>query len=330
VTLRAVPETKTQPITQQGMQIAQEIMTSRLAKIGVSSPKVTVHGNEVVIDFASVHDAAEATQIVGNTGLLQFFDFEPSLEPPAVTGNHQPAPLPSLYALLKAVQKEANTGSPQSYYLLKKTPSHPVIQGPAPSLKELLLPYKGGKQPPNSEVLKVPADREPVSCRGVGNCPGAGPNGTSKSSEYWYLFKLPPALTGKDFVESGITSDVDPNPGQPIVTLEFTGHGSNAFKRLTEAEYNRGRLNARRAGQLNAHDAAIVNQYAGHNAIVLDGRLEVTPYIDYTDPVLSQGIVGNAQITEPSAEAARRTALVLQTGSLPYRFEKVRLTNCSR
>jgi preprotein translocase subunit SecD len=75
VTLQAVPETQTQPVTRQGMQIAQEIMTSRLAKIGVSSPKVTVRGDEVVIDFVSVHDAAKATQIVGNTGRLQFFDF---------------------------------------------------------------------------------------------------------------------------------------------------------------------------------------------------------------------------------------------------------------
>jgi hypothetical protein len=267
---------------------------------------------------------------VGTTGVLQFFDFEPSLAPPTVTGNQQPAPLPSLYALLKAVQKDANTGSPASYYLFKTTSSHPVVQGPAPTLHQLLLPYKGGKQPPNTQVLKVPANREAVSCTGTDNCPGAGSNGTSLSGKYWYLFKLPPAMTGKDFVESGVASTVDPNSGQPIVSLQFTGRASKEFRRITEAEYNRGRANAARAGELTAHSQALINEYAGHNAIVLDGRLEETPYIDYTDPNLSQGIVGNAQITQRSAQEARRTAFVLQSGSLPYRFEQVSVTNCPR
>jgi preprotein translocase subunit SecD len=73
-----------------------------------------------------------------------------------------------------------------------------------------------------------------------------------------------------------------------------------------------------------------INRYAGHNAIVLDGQLEQVPYIDYTDPSLSQGIAGNAQITEPSETVANRTALVLQTGSLPYRFTQVARSSCSQ
>src|SRR4029077_21133679 len=159
------------------------------------------------------------------------------------------------------------------------------------------------------QVLKVPANTEPVSCQvASAGCPGTGSNGRSKSGEYWYLFKLPPALTGKDLVESGITADVDPNTGSPIVTLQFTGHGSDEFKRITELEYNRGRVNAGAAGQLNSHDPNTIATYSGHNAIVLDGELKETPYIDYTDSTLSQGIVGNAQITEPNAGAASDTA----------------------
>ena len=103
--------------------------------------------------------------------------------------------------------------------------------------------------------------------------PRRRPNGTSKIGKYWYLFKLPPALTGKDLVESGITADVDPNTGSPIVTLQFTGHGSKEFKGITEDEFNRGRVNAGQAGQLNATDQNTIATYAGHNAIVLDGQL---------------------------------------------------------
>jgi SecD/SecF fusion protein len=347
VVLRAVPQ-KGQTINPAQMQVAQQIMTSRVNKIGVSSPNVAVQGgNEIVIQLAGVHDPAKAAKIIGSTGQLQMFDFETSLLPPTVQGNMQPAPLPSLYSVLSVVQNQANKGSPEAYYLFKTitktvttkvkgkkvtktTTAHPAVQGPAKSLKQLLLPYKDGKQPPGTEVLKVPAGTQPVWCKGVGNCSGAGSNGTSKTGEYWYLFKLPPALTGKDLVESGISADVDPNTGQPIVTLQFTGKGSDAFKRITEAEYNRGRVNAGQAGQLNAHgNQAIINQYAGHNAIVLDGQLVETPYIDYTDSTLSQGIVGNAQITEPNSSAASKTALVLQSGSLPYTFKQLAQTKVS-
>ncbi len=350
VVLRAVPNSnsKADQITPAGMQTAQQIMTTRVDKIGVSSPNVAVQGgNEIVIQLAGVHDPAKAAKIIGTTGQLQMFDFEPSLAPPTVQGNQQPAPVPSLYGLLKAVQKQANKGSPQAYYLFKTitkkvttkvkgkkvtktTTAHPVLQGPAPNLEQLLLPYKDGKQPSGTEVLKVPGGKQPVWCKGVGNCPGAGSNGTSKSGKYWYMFKLPPALTGKDLVESGITQDVDPNTGQPVVTLQFTGKGSAAFKRITEAEYNRGRVNAGQAGQLNpGGNQSIINQYAGHNAIVLDGRLVETPYIDYTSSQLSQGIVGNAQISEPNTAAAAKTAFVLQSGSLPYTFKQLAQTKVS-
>jgi preprotein translocase subunit SecD len=328
LTLRAVPA-KGQRVTPAGMELAKQIMTSRVDHPGVSSPQVAVHGDEIVI--AGVHNPAKTAALLAETGQLQVFDFEPSLAPPSVQGNQQqPAPLASLYRLLSAAKKEASKGTPQSYYLFKTTPSHPVIQGPAPNLHQLFRPYKTGKQPAGTEVLKVPANREPVSCKVSTGCPGAGQNGRSKSGEYWYLFKLPPALTGGDFVESGVVADVDPNTGQPIVTLQFTGHGSQEFKRITKAEYNRGRVNAGLAGRLNAHGGATISQYAGHNAIVFDGQLEETPYIDYTNPTLSQGIVGNAQITEPNSAAANRTALVLQTGSLPYSFQQVGRASCPR
>jgi preprotein translocase subunit SecD len=303
-------------------------MTSRVATLGVSSPKVSVHGDEIVIEFAGTHDPSKTAAILRETGQLQVFDFEPSLAPPTVQGNQQqPAPLASLYSLLSAAKQEASKGTPQSYYLFKTTPSHPVIQGPATNLHQLFQPYAGGKQPQHTQVLKVPANREAVSCKVSTGCPGAG---RSKSGEYWYLFKLPPALKGNDFVESRITADVDPNTGQAIVTLGFTGHGSHEFKRITEAEYKRGRANAAQTGRLNAHGGATINRYAGRNAIVLDGQLEETPYIDYTNPTLSQGIIGNAQITEPSTQTALRTALVLQTGSLPYSFQQVGRTSCPR
>jgi SecD/SecF fusion protein len=347
VILRAVPQ-KGQSIDPQQMQVAQQVITQRTNASGLVSPNIAIQGgNEIVIQLAGVHDPAKAARTIGSTGQLQMFDFETSLLPPTLSASQQPAPLPSLYGLLKAVETKANKGSPQAYYLFKTVKkkvttkvkgkkvtrtqtSHPVVQGPAGNRKQLLLPYKNGVQPPDTQVLKVPANTEPVSCKiRTASCLGAGSNGRSKSGEYWYLFKLPPALTGKDLVESGITADVDPNTGSPIVTLQFTGHGSDEFKRITEDEYNRGRALAGQAGQLNAQDQQTIATYAGHNAIVLDGQLHETPYIDYTDSTLSQGIAGNAQISEPDSGAASDTALVLQSGSLPYTFTRLSQTEVS-
>ncbi|HEY3463404.1 MAG TPA: protein translocase subunit SecF [Gaiellaceae bacterium] len=353
VILRATPE-KGQTINAAQMQVAQTIMENRVNKIGVASPNVAIQGgNEIVIQLAGVHDPAKAAKIVGTTGQLYMFDFEPNLMPPTVTGNQQPAPLTSLYSLLTAVKKEASKGTPESYYLFKtvtkKIPAkgtskksakpktktfHSVVQGPAKNEKQLLLPYKDGKQPPDTQILKVPANRLPVWCSGALNCPGA--RGPSPNNKYWYLFKFfadrtahpngPPELTGNDLVESGITADVDPNTGQPIVTLQFTHHGSQQFQRITKLEYDRGRQAAGVAGVLGTSDQNVINQYAGHNAIVLDGQLNSTPFIDWTQGDLKYGIVGNAQITEPNSKAARQTALVLQSGSLPYQFNQIART----
>ena len=114
------------------------------------------------------------------------------------------------------------------------------------------------------------------------------------------------------------------------MTLQFTHPGAQAFRRITEAEYNRGRINAGQVGRLGTTNQTTVAAYAGHNAIVLDGELKETPYIDYTDDQLSQGIVGNAQITEPSTSAAKDLALILQTGSLPDTFVQVKPAGCTR
>ncbi len=345
VVLRAVPD-KGQTINAQQMQVAQQIMTNRVDKLGVASPNVAVQGgDEIVIQLAGVHDTKKAAQIIGTTGQLYFFDFEQDLVAPTVNANGQPTPLKTLYGLLTAVKKQAQKGSPESYYLFKnttvtkqvtttvngkkvtkpqKTTTHKVIQGPVGSRHQLLLPYRG-KQPADTEILAVPQNR--LAVHGQGGKP-------------WYLFKFyrdaqhpngPPELTGKDLNESQITADLNPTTAQPEVVLGFTSHGSHEFQDITRREYQRGQLNAGRAGQSGNSDPAVVQQYAGHNAIVLDGVLESTPYIDYTDHSLSDGIAGQAtiQMGAGGIKAAKDLALILQSGSLPYQFHQLEETQVS-
>ena len=354
VVLRAVP-TKGQQVNAAGMQTAQQVMVNRVDKLGVTSPNVAVQGgNEIVVQLAGIHDTAKAAKIIGSTGQLQFFDFEKDLAPPSVNAQGQPQPIASLYSLLKQLQDEAKKGTPEQYYLFgpktvtknvtttvkgkqvtkKQTQhvKHARLAGPDPQLHDLLLPYKG-KVPAGAEVLKVPAHREIVG-------------GTSGNA--WYVFKYfprtvtksgaiinpngPPEITGEDLNESGISADIASDSGQAEVLLSFKKHGAKEFQRITKLEYDRGRIAAGEAGQLGNNDPNTVVQYAGHNAIVLDGVLQSTPYIDYTDPSLSLGIAGgSARITMGTGglKAAKDLALVLQSGSLPYKLEQIEQTQVS-
>jgi len=345
VVLKAVPD-RGQTINTAQMQTAQAIMVSRIDKLGLASPNVAIQGtDEIVIQLAGIHDPAKAAAIVGSTGKLQFFDFEKDLAAPTVSGGN-PTPYGSLFDLLTAVKNKASKGTPEMYYLFgkkvhvthvvvngkttaktkKTTEKNAVLAGPDPTQKQLLSAY-GGHKPSGDTILGVPAHLEAVSGTAQG---AAQPVGTSPNGKYWYLFKYnptapngngPPEIKGSDLNESAITADNSQSNGQPEVTLGFNGHGAKEFQAITKAEYERGQLVAGLHGS-----ATQLNQlYAQHNAIVLDGKLQATPYIDYTDNSLSLGISGGSAVISNmgSMSAAKGLALVLQSGSLPYTFQRL-------
>jgi preprotein translocase subunit SecD len=117
VILRAVPE-RNQSINSTQMQTARNIIEQRVNSIGVASPNVAVQGSdEIVVQLAGINDPTKAAAVVGQTGKLQFFDFETDLASPTVSGTGQPAPLPSLYGLLTTVKADAKKGKPEALYL---------------------------------------------------------------------------------------------------------------------------------------------------------------------------------------------------------------------
>jgi preprotein translocase subunit SecD len=116
-------------------------------------------------------------------------------------------------------------------------------------------------------------------------------------------------MTGSDLKLSGTRQDFDPTTNEPVVLMQFKSEGSRKFRRVTAAEYVRGRT--QRSPQ--------------HFAIVLDGEIRSFPRIDYTNSDLAGGISGNAEISGlGSREEAKQLAVVLQTGALPVRFIRVR------
>jgi SecD/SecF fusion protein len=339
-------------LTSEDLDRSVSIMQSRLNKFGVSEPEIRKQGsNQIVIQLAGVHDPAAAAALIGKTAQLLFFDFETDLTGPSkVNGN--PVATPGLYELLKQVQGRSPNAEPESFYLFKpkvvtkttkptKKGAKPTktttttwtIKGNALTRAQLLKPH-GGKVPAGYQVLKVPANTLVVSCPASQGCIGA--QAASPSGTYYYLFNYfpnrkdgPPELSGKDLSSSGIRADIDPNTGQWTTLLSFTGHGSNMFQRITRNEYNCGKQKAALAGQAGDHSLTTVQQFACHSAIVLDNQIQSTPYIDYTDSALSQGISGGAQITTGNQKQAKDLALILQTGALPVSFTQIERTDVS-
>jgi SecD/SecF fusion protein len=341
VILKAVP-IRGQTITPAQMQTAQQIMVNRVDKLGVASPNVALQGSdEIVIQLAGIHDPAKAAALIGSTGQLQFFDFVKDLAAPTVSG-YTPTPYPTLYSLLTAVKDQASKGTPEAYYLFGpkkriipatgkgKKPTTKILKnrilGTGSTVKQLLAGFPGHKQPAGTTILAVPANREVV--RGGLVTQATRPISASPNGKYWYLFKYypkaengPPEINGSDLNEGAIAAGNDQTSGLPQVQLGFNGHGGKEFQAITKAEYDRG---GQVAGLANSGNT-FSDLYAQHNAIVLDGRLEATPSIDYTDNSLQLGIAGgNAVINNMgSTKAANDLALVLQSGSLPYKFHRL-------
>jgi SecD/SecF fusion protein len=349
VILKAVPP-KGHKLTSEDLDRSVTIMQDRINRLGVSEPEIRKQGsNQIVIQLAGVHDAAAAAALIGKTAQLMLFDFEHDLTGPSLDANGNPAATPSLYELLKQVQAQADKGSPEAYYLFHsktvtkkatKKGAKPTTtvrhsldrRSPAPRLSELLKPF-GGKVPKGAEVLKVPAHTIVVSCAAKSGCLGAG---AVPSPTYYYLMKYfpnrasekggtVPEMTGADLVLSGTRADFGQNGG-PVVLLEFTGHGSKQFEKITKAEAEAGSIAYTAAGRQGDY-----LNYVKHFAIVLDQQLQSTPYIDFKrNP---NGIPGpNAEIDLGQGGTigeAKDLALVLQTGALPVSFEQIERTDVS-
>ncbi len=334
VVLKAVPP-KGQHVNAAGMNLAENIMRNRVDKLGVSEPEVRRQGkDQIVMQLAGVKDPAVAAKIIGKTAQLEFYDFEVDLTGPSISGlNNVPTAKPSLFEVLDDPQTVAmaSKGTPSQWYLFdaKKVPK----AGPYPTKSQLLatnvVKKLGGKIPATWHLLGVPQNAVVVSCvNQTGQCFGA----RTTRGDTFYLFKHRlnsanpvPEMTGKDLKLSGTRADFN-QLGQPIVTMQFTGHGKKVFHDITKAEAKRGQI----AG--NGNCSQTTPPGVQHFAIVLDRQIQSVPYIDYCKN--PDGIPGDngAEIDLGAGGTigdAKKLALVLQTGALPYDFKQLERTDVS-
>ena len=319
------------------MDRSVSIMRSRIDKLGVSEPEIRKQGkDQIVIQLAGVHDVNKAAQIIGTTAQLQFYDLEKDVVGPSTDGSGNVVATGSLYDLLSKVQADTKNGG-SAYYLFnaKKKP----VAGPEATRDRLLnatLPSGrklNGTVPDGFSVLAVPKKQIVISCATATGCPGVTQADAALPTVY-YLFKYdPPAVpeaTGEDLKLSDIAADISTQGQGNVVRLGFTGKGAKKFHDITRAEAQRGSADAAAAGQTGS-DAATIQQFAQHFAIVLDGQLQSTPYIDYKqnpdgiDPTGTGAEISNIS----SIGEAKDLALVLQTGALPVKFEQIERTDVS-
>ena len=251
--------------------------------------------------------------------------------PPSSDGAGHVVATASLYELLNAVKADTKKGTPTAFYLFNSKKQ--LVAGPEDTLAKLLQSTtKGkvklhGKVPKGFVVLSAPPRTTVVSCVTSTGCIGANTN----AGTVYYLFKFQPnnpinpvpEATGADLKLSAITADISTTGQGNVVRLGFTGEGAKKFHDITRTEAIRGAGAASAAGQTGS-DPTTINTYAQHFAIVLDGELKSTPYIDYKqnpdgiDPSGTGAEVSN--IT--SFSEAKDLALVLQTGALPVKFSR--------
>ncbi len=321
VTLQAVPPPNRE-LTEEDLDRSVEIMRNRVDKLGVSEPEIRTQGDDqIVIQLPGIQDPQAAAEIIGTTAQLELFDLENSLTGPSITIRGEPVESASLYALLAQVQAQAQGDDSDAYYIVNPRTKR-VVSGPYAS-EEDALRASGGELPAGRRIFAVPKGMAVITCgEGAVVCPGAGGAGVAPDRTYYYLFEYDPPsvpqMTGEDFKLSGTRADFDTSPGasgRPIVTMEFTGAGSEKFEDITSDLWIRGKL--RNTPQ--------------HFAIVLDREIKTFPQIDFTDSSLSGGIGGGrAQIQGlDSFQEAKEIALVLQTGALPVKFETLDRTDIS-
>jgi SecD/SecF fusion protein len=356
VILKAVPP-RGHKLTNAEMTNSISIIRSRIDKLGVAEPIVRQESsNEISIQLAGVHNVAQAADLIGKTAQLELYDLVPALVSPSVSSTGQVVPYRNLHDLLLRVQAEAKTGTPSAYYLFRpKKVTHTTkkkksvtivwnrVAGPAATLHRDpisglpgLLGAYGGKTPAGDKVLGVPSKMVVVKCNAstTSVCPGDSTGLPPAGRTDYYLFKhgaYPgdsnatdgkyPNMVGKDLKLSGIRQDFDQN-GQPIVLMQFTGHGNKTFHQVTKAEAVRCQI----AGSTNNNCGP-----EGAFAIVLDNELRSWPVIDPSqnpdgiDPAGTGAEINNIG----SLSEAKNLAVVLQTGALPINFVTVERTDVS-
>ena len=321
-------------IQDEDLDTAVEVIRERIDGLGIAEPEIRKQGvNQISVALAEVFDPARASEIIGSTAQLEFYDLQGDAVAPSIDSNGFMVPTQDLFGLISGLQASVEEKGGGQFFLFDA--DQQLIAGPSRTEESLIERLEGGVMPPDSVVLAVPADRIVLNCdRGRSDvCPG---NGVATS---YYLMRYQPndaerpvpELTGEHLSRRGTRADFGAGGGQgggvganePIVTMRFTGEGEDRFHDTTRELAQRGQF---RAQSLGIEPVQAFQSFA----IVLDGEIRSFPTIDYLQNPDGIPGGGGALITGlDDLQEAQDLALVLQSGSLPLEFVQVDRTDIS-
>ncbi|MEK6273807.1 MAG: protein translocase subunit SecD [Actinomycetota bacterium] len=349
VVKKAVPE-KGQKIDKEGLDDAVTIINDRINGTGVSEPEIRKQGSDqIVIELPGVKDQKRAADLIGQTAKLELYDLQGDLIPGAsLDVQGFPIAHTSIFDLLTLQQSAAKEGEPSAFYLVQnkkvgKRTTHKVVVGPVNTraqilssgfVKDYLKSHKKAKKgelPKGTEVLAVPEKMVVITCGQTERyCPGVQQQELDRT--YFYLFRYEPQakdpipeMTGDDLKRKGTRQDIDSQTNQTVVLMQFTSGGAKKFQDITQKLVERGRNLANTNGWTGPENDNANQQFA----IVLDRVIKSAPSVDFDDN--PAGIPGNngAQITGVSPNEAKDLALVLRSGTLPFKLVTIEQTNIS-
>ena len=335
VTLKAVPPEGRQ-LQKSDIDRSLEIIRNRVDKLGTSEPVITKQGDDQIsIELPGVTNVDTAREIIGKTAKLELYDLQTAAIGPSITPTtFQVNATDSIFRLLSSAGAKSlivKNGEGGPFYLFDRKTKE-LVAGPQRT-RAGLLKKTDGKVPKGNVVLAVPKKTVIVTCgAGAGSafCPGVGTPAPGQTAYYLFRYepdaeKAFPQMGGEDLKSSGTRQDFDTQTGEPIVLMQFTNKGEDAFGDITRAEAQRGRQLYNIYGQ--GQDP---RNFFQSFAIVLDRELITAPVIDFEENPNGIGGGNGAQITGiDNLSEAKNIALVLQTGALPVEFRTLSDTTIS-
>jgi len=317
-----------QPLDQEGLQRAVDIIRDRINALGVSEPEVSLTGgNQIDVQLPAVDDPDTAAQQVGSTAQMVFYDWEPNIltescKPNPTEPDGGETPIAGFRAAVERASKcpggadGDNTNASQKRFYGFTKGGAPLNKGLAETERSKLFDNRPDKKPDgeatDDQVFEI---KEGILIvRAEKNAPDA------PDPDAWWILNDDPALLGTEIENP--EQQTDQRDNQPIVTMEFTDKGKKQFQETTRAIAQRGADNAL---------PNVPSQEASHKfAIVLDNELVSTPFIDFQEN--PDGIDGEtgAQISGGfSIQSAQELAKFLKIGALPVELELISRTQVS-
>jgi SecD/SecF fusion protein len=285
-------------VTPEAIDRSVEIIRSRVDAFGVAEPEIQTQGSDqIVVALPGADNPEQVVNDLIQPAQLVFINFSQNVVPP-VEGETD---------LLKAIRTAQRTepdndrGTRTLYALDKQTNAY--IAGPEVTRIALEESLPRGTELADVRVEAVPqglflAFQEQAELQ-------TRENSTVRRS--WLVFQNNPGLTGRDVTEARSTLDTG-GTNEPIVTMQFTDEGRQAFADITR--------------QL-ALDGSVRGELQSF-AIILDGEIVSAPTIDYEQYPFGIDGRNGAQIQGNFSRGEADTlAKQINSGALPITLEVI-------